>query len=118
MSADGAEASIKHDEIPGFMSAMTMSYKVRDPKEFAGLKPGDLITGTLVVVVTSGAFLTEVKKIGEAPLGQPAQQPPPASSRFELLRPGDITHNLRTAVEDGNSHVFKVYRATSGRRIR
>src|SRR5262245_36239384 len=48
--ADGMEANIKHEDIKGFMPAMTMPYKVRDAKEFANLKPGDLITSTLVVV--------------------------------------------------------------------
>jgi Cu/Ag efflux protein CusF len=87
LSPGGTEASIKHGDIPGFMSAMTMTYKVRDAKEFADLKPGDLITAT-VVVTTSEGYLTEVKKVGEAPVEQPAQQPPPVGSTFELQQPG------------------------------
>ena len=42
--ADHKEATIKHEEIKGFMPAMTMPYKVRDAKEFEGLAPGDLST--------------------------------------------------------------------------
>ena len=30
---DRTQATIKHEEIPGFMSAMTMSYQVQDAKE-------------------------------------------------------------------------------------
>ena len=60
LSADRMEASVKHEEIPNFMAAMTMPYKVRDAKEYEGLKPGDLITATLVVE-SNGAYLTGVK---------------------------------------------------------
>ena len=49
------------------MAAMTMPYKVRDAKELADIKPGDLITSTLVVV-SNDAYLKDVKKVGEAPL--------------------------------------------------
>ena len=62
------QADIKHEEIKGFMAAMTMPYKVGDAKELADLKPGDLITSTLVVV-TNDAYLKDVKKAGEAPAG-------------------------------------------------
>ena len=33
VAADHMEANIKHEEIAGFMMAMTMPYKVRDAKE-------------------------------------------------------------------------------------
>ena len=36
VAADHKEANIKHEEIKGFMPAMTMPYKVRDAKEFDG----------------------------------------------------------------------------------
>jgi Cu/Ag efflux protein CusF len=42
-------ATIKHDEIPGFMKAMTMGYPVKDQAEFSKLKVGDQIDGTLYV---------------------------------------------------------------------
>jgi protein SCO1/2 len=84
----GLQADVKHEEIKGFMAAMTMPYKVRDAKEFADLKPGDLITSTLVVV-SNDAYLKDVKKVGEAPLATSASSSPAASSGFELLKPGE-----------------------------
>jgi hypothetical protein len=50
IALDRKEASIKHDAINGFRPATTMSYNVPDAGELAVLKPGDLITATLVVV--------------------------------------------------------------------
>ena len=67
VAADHKEANIKHEDIPGFMAAMTMPYKVRDADEFAPLAPGDLINATLVVV-SNDAYLKDVKKVGDAPL--------------------------------------------------
>ena len=74
---DRRQANIKHEEIKGFMAAMTMPYKARDAKEFADLKPGDLINSTLVVV-SNDAYLKDVKKVGEAPLAGSAIETPEA----------------------------------------
>ena len=58
------------------MMAMTMPYKVRNAKEFESLKPGDLITSRLIIE-SNDAYLTDVKKVGEAPL----ETPPPGCGR-------------------------------------
>src|SRR5437762_13678949 len=58
---------LKHDEIKGFMPAMTMPYEVQDAKVLAGLTAGDVIDATLVVV-PNGAYVTDIKKVGQAPL--------------------------------------------------
>ena len=81
---------IKHEDIKDFMPAMTMPYEVRDEKLLNGIAAGDLINATLVVV-SNGAYLSAIKKVGEAPLEKPpAEAPnPPASSGFELLKPGE-----------------------------
>jgi|SRR5579863_5355281 len=41
--------TVKHGDIPGLMSAMTMSYAVANEKEIKALKPGDKISAELVV---------------------------------------------------------------------
>jgi protein SCO1/2 len=43
----GHVATIKHEDIPGFMKAMTMGYPVKDPAEFSKLSVGEPITATL-----------------------------------------------------------------------
>ena len=45
----GTAVAVKHGDIPGFMSAMTMSYAAADPKEAEKLQPGDKIKADLVV---------------------------------------------------------------------
>src|SRR5919106_4865792 len=59
--------TIKHEEIKGFMPAMTMPYDVKDEKLLTGLAAGDLINATLVVV-SNDAYLTTIRKVGQAPL--------------------------------------------------
>jgi protein SCO1/2 len=94
------QADVKHEEIKGFMAAMTMPYKVRDAKELADLKPGDLITSTLVVV-SNDAYLKDVKKVGEAPVAAPATSAPSASSGFELLKPGEAIPDVPMVDQEG-----------------
>jgi protein SCO1/2 len=47
LDAGGHVATIKHEAIPGFMSAMTMGYPVKDPAEFSKLAVGEPITATV-----------------------------------------------------------------------
>ncbi|MQA31156.1 MAG: redoxin family protein [Luteitalea sp.] len=101
VAPDHKEANIKHEEIPGFMAAMTMPYKALDAKEFEPLAPGDLINATLVVV-SNDAYLQNVKKVGNAPLEQPAAAPS-ASSGFELLKDGEPVPNARFLDQDGTA---------------
>ena len=48
------------------MPAMTMPYKFKEKAELDAVKPGDIIDATLVIV-ENDAYLTKVKRIGEAP---------------------------------------------------
>lgn len=114
VTPDRMEANVKHEEIRGFMSAMTMPYKVRDAKEFADLKPGDLITSTLVVV-SNDAYLEDVRKVGEAPIETTpdASATPGASSGFELLRPGEAVPNVTLVDQDGSSRDFSTFKGST-----
>jgi protein SCO1/2 len=96
------------------MAAMTMSYQVRDVKEYAGLSPGDLITSTLVVV-SNGAYLKDVKRVGEAPLEQNLERSlaAPASSGFELLKPGEAVPDTTFVDQDGKSRSFASFKGST-----
>ena len=104
---------VKHDEIKGFMPAMTMPYEVRDAKVLDGLAAGDLITATLVVE-TNGAYLTNIKKTGSAPLEKKPPEPPnpSASSGFELLKPGEPVPDNVFVDQDGKKRPFASFKGT------
>lgn len=110
---DRKSVVVKHEEIRGFMPAMTMPYEVRDEKLLADLKPGDLINASLVVIA-NGAYLTDIKKVGEAPLEEPpAEAPAPAaSSGFELLKPGEQVPDTPFVDQDGRKRSFGSFKGS------
>ena len=62
---------IAHDDIPGFMRAMTMSFEVRDPALLAQLTPGERVRFTLEKTQETLYLVAVEKDEGEGP--------PPAS---------------------------------------
>jgi protein SCO1 len=81
------EVLVNHEDIPGFMPAMTMSYKVQDPALLQGKQPGDLITATLVVEEVNG-YLSTLTTTGRAPLDTPPVGPVITDS--DLLKERDV----------------------------
>lgn len=53
---------IKHEEIPGYMPAMTMPFDVRDTNELAGLEIGDAVTFRMTVTENDG-WIDQLKKV-------------------------------------------------------
>jgi protein SCO1 len=106
VSADHTTAMIKGEEIKGFMAAMTMQYHVKDPKLLSNIAPGDLISTTLLVG-PNDAYLSEVKKVGQAPLAPASAEtgsmlsPPP-----DALKPGDPVPDAQFVNQDGKKVSF------------
>src|SRR5205823_8661474 len=55
VAPESGQVLIRHEAIPGFMSAMTMSFKPVNPASLATLQPGDHVEGTLRVETADGA---------------------------------------------------------------
>ena len=109
------EATIKHEQITGFMPAMTMPYKVRDAKLLDGLAPGDLITARLIVE-PNDAYLTDVRKVGQAPLEKPpavSSDAPPAAPGVELLKPGEAAPDAHFVDQDGRKRDFSSFKGST-----
>jgi protein SCO1/2 len=108
------EATIKHEAIAGFMPAMTMPYKVRDAKLLDAVAPGDLITARLIIV-PNDAYLTDVKKVGQAPLEKPpapSSEAPSAASGFELVKPGEAVPDAHFVDQDGRTRDFSSFKGS------
>lgn len=71
-------ATIAHQEVPGYMPAMTMPFKIKNDADLEMLKPGDEITATLVVddlaswieitaIVEGGSLLTPTSVVPGEP---------------------------------------------------
>ncbi len=98
LQPDQLNVTVKHDDIRGFMPAMTMAFNVRDRRLLDPLAPGDLIVATLVVL-DDGAYLSAVQKIGHAELPRPA----PPQAEIPVLREGDALPDAAFTDQDGRT---------------
>ena len=106
---DTSEILVKHEDIPGFMPAMTMPYRVKDLALLKDRQPGDLITATLVVEPES-AFLAAITKIGTAPLPPDARTTIPAAAGIDLLAVGDMAPDTALTDQDGKPVTLRDFR--------
>jgi protein SCO1 len=60
VSTDATHVTLDHEAVPGFMEAMTMPYKVKDPMVLTELHPGDRITARLTAQQDAAGFLNPV----------------------------------------------------------
>jgi protein SCO1/2 len=56
---------IQHDEIPGYMAAMTMPFDVKDTNELVGLHVNDRVTFQMIVL-PDDAWIEQIKVTGQA----------------------------------------------------
>ncbi len=66
-NAASGEVTLAHEAIPGFMEAMTMPYKLKDPSILGELHPGDVLTADLFVSQDADAnvFLDHIVVIAQ-----------------------------------------------------
>jgi protein SCO1/2 len=112
VKAETNEILVKHDDIPGFMPAMTMTYAVKDAALIKHRAAGDLITATLVVE-PSLAHLSAITKTGSAPVPADARTTIPAAAGIDLLRPGDVAPDTMLINQDGKPITLKNFAGTA-----
>src|ERR1044071_5269134 len=100
------EVLVRHGDIPGFMPAMTMPYKVEDSKLLAGKEPGDLITATLVVGETE-AHLSKIDKTGHAAVDNTGG---PELTASQILKPGDPVPDTKLIDENNMARPLTSYK--------
>lgn len=93
------EAMVNHQAIPGFMEAMTMPYKLRDPSILSELHPGDLITADLLVSQNADAdvVLDHVVVVGQ---GKPDYVP---KVMYHVPAAGDAVPDFKLRNQDGRT---------------
>jgi protein SCO1/2 len=99
------DVSIEHEDIPGFMPAMTMAYSVKQAKMLDGYVPGDLVTATLVLA-GSDMYLEGLAKTGHAEL------PPDAKPvrAMDVMRPGDVVPDDPLTDQEGQVRTLTDWR--------
>ncbi|MGE3491715.1 MAG: SCO family protein [Vicinamibacterales bacterium] len=106
------EILVKHEDIKGFMPAMTMPYKVKEPALLTDRVAGDLITATLQVDPEL-AWLSAITKTGSAPIPEDAITKIPAAAGVLLLKPGDVVPDTPLLDQEGASLTLSELRDTA-----
>ncbi len=85
------EVVIKHEEIPGYMAAMTMPFDVKDVKELDGLAPGDTVRFRMNVTATDG-WIDQIQVLdkGVADTAKPDVPSVRIVRDVEALHAGDV----------------------------
>jgi protein SCO1/2 len=99
VNRDKQELLVKHEEIPGFMMAMTMPYKVQSGGMLDNVGAGDLITAQLEVKDSVGT-ITNITKTGTAP-PDVAKPSPLSDGIVMLLKEGESAPNPPLVDQDG-----------------
>src|SRR3954453_11952750 len=61
------QVTVAHDEIPGYMDAMTMPFSIRNTSLLGEMKPGDEITAALLID-GSRSWLDEIARVRSVPM--------------------------------------------------
>jgi protein SCO1/2 len=109
---ESREILVKHDDIPGFMPAMTMPYRVKDETLISGRAPGDVIDATLVVS-EGAAWLSAITKTGSAPIPEDAPSKIPAASGLSVLQPGDTVPDTSLTDQEEKTISLSTWRGSA-----
>src|ERR1700743_891893 len=96
-NASTGEVTVQHGAIAGFMEAMTMPYKVKDPNILSELHPGDTITADLLVSQHDDAdiLLHNIVVVAQA---KPDYKP---QSGYHVPQAGDAVPDFALRNQDG-----------------
>lgn len=108
---DQKTINVEHEEIPGFMAAMTMPFTAKDPKERAALRVGDAISFRLTVT-DQDSWIDQIKKINPEEVRLPARktEPTPTTQTSPRLREGDPMPPFELTDQNGQTITLDTYR--------
>ena len=105
VASERGEVTLKHEDIKGFMPGMTMAFKA-GPEVLGGKRPGDLVTGTLVVGEVE-VYVSKLSVTGHRALA--AATPLPADGSA-IIQPGDPVKDAVLVDQDGQTRRFSGWR--------
>jgi protein SCO1/2 len=106
------EVVVEHQEIPGFMMAMTMPFTVRETNELTGLIPGEEIAFKLIVT-DNDAWIEDIKKTGTAKNILPKNAGIRIARDVDPLEIGDALPEYHFVNEQGQSISLSQFRGNA-----
>jgi protein SCO1 len=106
--ATAGQFTVKHDDIPGFMPAMTMPYKVKDPAALRDVQPGDMIAADLVAANDGKDYWLESVRITDQS-GRETAKPVVKHA----LKVGDPAPDIALVNQDGKQIHFSDFKGKS-----
>ena len=108
ISGDRETITIEHEEIPGFMPAMTMPFYLAEPGLAEGLEPGDAV-GFRYVVKERESYIDRIEVVDDdsvpaSPAGPSARRP--ADPRVPRLEEGDLVPDFRLINQENEPFYF------------
>ena len=108
IAADRSEATIQHQVIPGFMSAMTMDFTVKNTNELRAIAPGDEVAFTLIVTKTN-SWIESIRFLSHV-IEEVTNNVVIISTSSPELKPGDAMPDFSFTGEDGHAVRFSDFR--------
>ncbi|MBW4037314.1 MAG: redoxin domain-containing protein [Acidobacteria bacterium] len=100
--------TLKHEAVPGLMSAMTMEYRVVDPSALTELHPGDLISAQLLADHdATGPINMRIKDIDILAQARPDYKP---TSTYHLPAKGDAVPDFKLLDQSDHTISLKEFR--------
>jgi protein SCO1/2 len=101
INAEKGSVMLDHEAVPGFMEAMTMSYKLKDTSVIGELHPGDRITATLLVRKTSDGFEDpQLDQIVVTAQAKPDYKP---AVDYHVPTEGDVVPDFKLVNQNGRT---------------
>lgn len=108
---DSGEVMIRHDEIQGFMKAMTMPFDLKGQEVLKELMPGDEVEGELIVktddIELKGVVITNPAPAGSIKFGPNGVE---VASKPLVLLPGEMVPEFKFTLQDGKPAKLSDYR--------
>ncbi len=99
VATDATHVTLDHEAVPGFMEAMTMAYKLKDPSIVSELHPGDRITATILVQQDAAGFKSpELDNIVVIAQAKPDYKP---QVQYHTPQAGDAVPDFKLLNQNG-----------------
>ena len=110
LKVDGRTVVIQHEEVPGYMPAMTMPFKVKNTNELDNLQPEDRVSFRMVVTADEG-WIENVIRVGTAKVDTlPSVESFRRVRDVDPLKVGDLMPDYRFTNELGRAVSLKEFK--------